>query len=196
MGSCFEPKAEIDIPSKIQKLKNLQNQMTTTEEMNEAKIEQLNKKISNYDEQLKQGENDLRQNQYSYSEAEKKEKVAKLFEIKKDRLRVENQRKNLNLYNNNLKDNLSAIESKINELTNYELIEKGNEIMKDIGMIDTGDALAKNIEIMMRQNENELKKLEIIEKGNKEMFSELGNEEDYFKQIFNGGTSGGAPPAY
>lgn len=196
MGSCVEPpKTQDEIPAKIQKLKNLRSQMMTSVEMNKVKIEQLDAQIANYDNQIKQGENDLRQNQYSYSEAEQKEKAKKLFEIKKDRLRADNQRKSLTAYNDNMKNNLDSIESKINELQNYMQINAGNDIMNEVGMIDTGEALAMNIQNMMKQQQIEKQNLGILENGNRAMNYGMGNEDDYLKQILGGGT-GGAPPAY
>lgn len=196
MGSCFDTPPE-DMPTKISKLTRLRSQMMSSIELNKIKIEKLEKELQNYNEQIKQEENDLRQNQYSYSDAEKKAKAKKILELQKDRQRAEKQSRTLTAYNDQLKNNLSAIESKIEELKNNQQIVAGNDIMAQVGDIDTGEALQKNIENMMRQQQKEEENLRIMENGNRAINDGLGlsNEDDVLKAILGNGTSG-APPAY
>ena len=196
MGSCFDTPTE-DMPTKISKLTRLRSQMMSSIELNKIKIEKLEKELQNYNEQIKQEENDLRQNQYSYSDAEKKAKAKKILELQKDRQRAEKQSRTLTAYNDQLKNNLSAIESKIEELKNNQQIVAGNDIMAQVGDIDTGEALQKNIENMMRQQQKEEENLRIMENGNRAINDGLGlnNEDDVLKAILGNGTSG-APPAY
>lgn len=196
MGSCFDTPPE-DMPTKISKLTRLRSQMMSSIELNKIKIEKLEKELQNYNEQIKQEENDLRQNQYSYSDAEKKAKAKKILELQKDRQRAEKQSRTLTAYNDQLKNNLSSIESKIEELKNNQQIVAGNDIMAQVGDIDTGEALQKNIENMMRQQQKEEENLRIMENGNRAINDGLGlnNEDDVLKAILGNGTSG-APPAY
>ena len=196
MCGCVDTPPE-DMPTKISKLTRLRSQMMSSIELNKIKIEKLEKELEGYNEQIKQEENDLRQNQYSYSDAEKKAKAKKILELQKDRQRSEKQSRTLTAYNDQLKNNLSSIESKIEELKNNQQIVAGNDIMAQVGDIDTGEALQKNIENMMRQQQKEEENLRIMENGNRAINDGLGlsNEDDVLKAILGNGTSG-APPAY
>ena len=147
------------------------------------------------DAKIKQGENDIKQNQYSYSDQEKKAKVQKLMSLQKDRLRAETNLNKLNAYTEALKTNLSAVESKIEEIRNNQQFKEGNEIMNQIGDLDTGDILQQNIQNMMRQQQEDMQNLRLLENGNTAINSGLGikNEDEYLKSLL--GTAG-APPAY
>ena len=199
MGCLCPPKAkEDDIPTKISKLRQLRSSVLSTIEVNKIKIEKAEKEIQKLDAEIKEGENDLRQNQYSYSEQEQKAKAKKLFDLQKDRQRAQ---KSLNLTsanNENLKNNLTMIDSKIDELTNYSQLNAGEQVMKEIGNIDTGDALQKNIAQIMRQQQKDDEQLRILEGGNRAVNADLGinSADDYLKQILGGNGTSGAPPAY
>ena len=83
--SCFDPVKE----DPIVRLNKLRSQVMSTIEINKIKISKLEQDIQNFDAQIKQGENDIKQNQYSYSDLEKKAKVKKLMEYQKDRQRAQ-----------------------------------------------------------------------------------------------------------
>ena len=181
----------------ISKLTALKSRVLTSISVNEIKISQAEKKLENLDAQIKQGENDLKQNQYSYSDAEKKNKAKKLFDLQKDRVREQKSLDSLKAYTETLKNTLSTIDSKIEELRNTQALHEGNEIMKELGTIDTSDALRQNIENVMRERQKEEENLRIMQNGNNAiMGEELGvqNEDDYLKNLLGGGTS--APPAH
>ena len=90
MGCLCPPKTkEDDIPTKISKLRQLRSSVLSTIEVNKIKIEKAEKEIQKLDAEIKEGENDLRQNQYSYSEQEQKAKAKKLFDLQKDRQRAQ-----------------------------------------------------------------------------------------------------------
>ena len=163
--------------------------------LNKIKIEKAEKDIQDLDAKIKEGENDIKQNQYSYSDLEKKSKVQNLMSLQKDRLRAETNLNKLKAYNEALKTNLSAVESKIEEIRNNQQFREGNEIMNQIGDLDTGDILQENIQNMMRQQQQDLQNLKILENGNNAINSGLGikNEDEYLKSLL--GTAG-APPAY
>ena len=143
MGCLCPPKTEDDIPTKISKLRQLRSSVLSTIEVNKIKIEKAEKEIQKLDAEIKEGENDLRQNQYSYSEQEQKAKAKKLFDLQKDRQRAQKRMELTSANNENLKNNLTMIDSKIDELTNYSQLNAGEQVMKEIGNIDTGDALQK-----------------------------------------------------
>ena len=179
----------------VVKLNKLRSQIMSTIEINKIKIEKAEKDIQDLDAKIKQGENDIKQNQYSYSDQEKKAKVQKLMSLQKDRLRAETNLNKLNAYTEALKTNLSAVESKIEEIRNNQQFKEGNEIMNQIGDLDTGDILQQNIQNMMRQQQEDIQNLRLLENGNGAINSGLGikNEDEYLKSLL--GTAG-APPAY
>ena len=190
---CFETKE--DIPTKINKLTQLKGKMLSTIEINKVKIEGMQKKIENLDSQIKQGENDLVQNKFSYSETELKTKAKQIYELKKDRQRLEKQMETSNAYNDNLKNNLSKIENKIEELRNAGTIMEGNDVMNGMDDLNTADILQKNIEGMMREVQNQDENLRILKNGEQAMNEGLGNFDDYMNSLLGKGTNG-APPAY
>ena len=179
----------------VVKLNKLRSQIMSTIEINKIKIEKAEKDIQDLDAKIKQGENDIKQNQYSYSDQEKKAKVQKLMSLQKDRLRAETNLNKLNAYTEALKTNLSAVESKIEEIRNNQQFKEGNEIMNQIGDLDTGDILQQNIQNMMRQQQEDMQNLRLLENGNTAINSGLGikNEDEYLKSLL--GTAS-APPAY
>ena len=190
---CFETKE--DIPTKINKLTQLKGKMLSTIEINKVKIEGMQKKIENLDSQIKQGENDLVQNKFSYSETELKTKAKQIYELKKDRQRLEKQMETSTAYNDNLKNNLSKIETKIEELRNAGTIMEGNDVMNGMDDLNTADILQKNIEGMMREVQNQDENLRILKNGEQAMNEGLGNFDDYMNSLLGKGTNG-APPAY
>ena len=190
---CFETKE--DIPTKINKLTMLKGKMLSTIEINKVKIEGMQKKIGDLDSQIKQGENDLVQNKFSYSETELKTKAKQIYELKKDRQRLEKQMETSNAYNDNLKNNLSKIETKIEELRNAGTIMEGNDVMNGMDDLNTADILQKNIEGMMREEQNQDEHLRILKNGEQAMNEGLGNFDDYMNSLLGKGTNG-APPAY
>ena len=179
----------------IVRLNRLRSQVMSTIEINKIKISKLEQDIQNFDTQIKQGENDIKQNQYSYSDLEKKAKVKKLMEYQKDRQRAQANLDKLSAYNETLKSNLSNVESKIEEIRNNMQFREGNEIMNQLGDLDTGDILQENIQNIMRQQQQDMQNLRILENGNNAINANLGikNEDDYLKSLL--GTAG-AVPAY
>lgn len=190
---CFETKE--DIPTKINKLTMLKGKMLSTIEINKVKIEGMQKKIGDLDSQIKQGENDLVQNKFSYSETELKTKAKQIYELKKDRQRLEKQVETSTAYNDNLKNNLSKIETKIEELRNAGTIMEGNDVMNGMDDLNTADILQKNIEGMMREEQIQEQNRRILDNGNQAMNEGLGNFDDYMNSLLGKGTNG-APPAY
>ncbi len=70
---------------------------------------------------------------------------------------------------------------------------EGNEIMNQLGDLDTGDILQENIQNIMRQQQQDMQNLRILENGNNAINANLGikNEDDYLKSLL--GTAGAAP---
>ena len=179
----------------IIKLNKLRSQILSNIEVNKIKIEKAERDIEALDSKIKEGENDIRQNQYSYSDLEKKTKAKKLMDLQKDRLRAETSLNKLTAYNDALKTNLAAVESKVEEIRNNQQFREGNEVMNQIGDLDTGDILQENIQNMMAQQQKDMQNLRILEQGNNAINSGLGikDEDEYLKSLLG---TGGAPPAY
>jgi hypothetical protein len=179
----------------IIKLNKLRSQILSNIEVNKIKIEKAERDIAALDSKIKEGENDIRQNQYSYSDLEKKTKAKKLMDLQKDRLRAETSMNKLTAYNDALKTNLAAVESKVEEIRNNQQFREGNEVMNQIGDLDTGDILQENIQNMMAQQQKDMQNLRILEQGNNAINSGLGikDEDEYLKSLLG---TGEAPPAY
>ena len=188
MGCLSTPKTKESIPEKISKLTQLKNMVSSAIEINKSKIEKAQEEIQRLDTAIKEGENDLRQNQHSYSEQEKMAKANKLLDLKKDRQRLQKSLDLTSANNENLKNNIAMIDSKIDELSNYDRLNAGDKVMKEIGNIDTGDALQKNIGEVLRQQQKDDEQLGILEAGNRAANAGLGinNADDYLKQILGG----------
>ena len=171
---CLCPPKTLDPQEQIRQLSRLRNNVTTQIELNKVKISKAEKEIQDIDDQIKQGENDIRQNQYIYSDAEKQAKAKKLFELKKDRQRAQKSLDLLSANNENLKNNLAMIKSKIEEISNNQQVMEGNEIINQVGSIDTAAALQQNIQNIMKQQQKDEENLRLLNVGNNAINDGLG----------------------
>ena len=177
----------------VSKLTSLKGRVMTTIQVNDIKIAKSEKELEKIEAQIKQGENDIKQNQYSYSDSEKQTKVKKLIDLQKDRAREQKSLDALRTYNETLKNNLTMLNSKIEEVRNAQQIKEGNDLMKELGSLDTGETLRQNIENVMMENQRQEDNIKIMQNGNNALNSDLGiqNPDDYLKSLL--GTAGAAP---
>ena len=135
--------------------------------------------------QIKQGESDLKQNQYSYSESEKLNKAKKLMEIQKDRQREQKSLDSLRTYNETLKNNLNMLNSKIEEIRNTQQIQEGNDLMNELKDLDAGEALQQNLNHIMVERQKEEENIKIMQQGNNALDEDLAikNPDDYLKAL-------------
>lgn len=177
----------------VSKLTSLKGRVMTTIQVNDIKIAKSEKELEKIEAQIKQGENDIKQNQYSYSDSEKQTKVKKLIDLQKDRAREQKSLDALRTYNETLKNNLTMLNSKIEEVRNAQQIKEGNDLMKELGSLDTGETLRQNIENVMIENQRQEDNIKIMQNGNNALNSDLGiqNPDDYLKSLL--GTAGAAP---
>ena len=177
----------------ISKLTSLKGRVMTTIQVNDIKIAKSVKELEKIEAAIKQGENDIKQNQYSYSDSEKQTKVKKLIDLQKDRAREQKSLDALRTYNETLKNNLTMLNSKIEEVRNAQQIKEGNDLMKELGSLDTGETLRQNIENVMMENQRQEGNIKIMQNGNNALNSDLGiqNPDDYLKSLL--GTAGAAP---
>ena len=196
MGCICPPKEEpLEILGRVHS--NLLSQIS----INETKIENRNKTIKDLDNQINQLENDLKQNQYSYSDTEKKQKARQIMGLKKELLLEEKGLEEARTYNETLNNNKTTIESKIAEVKNMETIEKANEALEKLREIERKNAeiLQRNVERIIEEQMKREKLIEIMKEGNDAFYDNLGfkNEEDYLKKLLgSNGTTGGAPVFY
>lgn len=177
----------------VSKLTSLKGRVMTTIQVNDIKIAKSEKELEKIEAAIKQGENDIKQNQYSYSDSEKQTKVNKLIDLQKDRAREQKSLDALRTYNETLKNNLTMLNSKIEEVRNAQQIKEGNDLMKELGSLDTGETLRQNIENVMMENQRQEDNIKIMQNGNNALNSDLGiqNPDDYLKSLL--GTAGAAP---
>jgi len=177
----------------VSKLTSLKGRVMTTIQVNDIKIAKSEKELEKIEAAIKQGENDIKQNQYSYSDSEKQTKVKKLIDLQKDRAREQKSLDALRTYNETLKNNLTMLNSKIEEVRNAQQIKEGNDLMKELGSLDTGETLRQNIENVMIENKRQEDNIKIMQNGNNALNSDLGiqNPDDYLKSLL--GTAGAAP---
>ena len=177
----------------VSKLTSLKGRVMTTIQVNDIKIAKSEKELEKIEAAIKQGENDIKQNQYSYSDSEKQTKVKKLIDLQKDRAREQKSLDALRTYNETLKNNLNMLNSKIEEVRNAQQIKEGNDLMKELGSLDTGETLRQNIENVMIENQRQENNIKIMQNGNNALNSDLGiqNPDDYLKSLL--GTAGAAP---
>ena len=190
---CFCP------PNPLVILNRVRNNLLTQIEINKIKIEKREKNIQDLDNQINQLENDLKQNQYSYSDTEKKQKARQIMGLKKDLLLEEKSLEEARTYNETLNNNKTTIESKIEEIRNMQAISAGNKALANLGDVNTAEILQSNVERMMREQQIREQKLAILKNGNNAINAGLGfkNEDDYLKNLLgNNGNAGGAPVFY
>ena len=189
---CFTTKI-LDPEEQIRQLTKLKNDVTTTVETNNIRISGIQQQIKEINEEIKQLENDIVQNQYSYSEAEKLQKAQKIIELKSDLQRAQKTLNLINPNNENLKNNITMINSKIQEIETNRITKMENDIMTKIGDTDPTPALKKNIEYIMKQIEKDNKIIEMLNNGNKAINPDVGTAEDQLKQLLGNGTADASP---
>ena len=196
MGCICPPKED---PLVI--LDRARNNLLSQIDINKTKIENRDKTIKDLDNQINQLENDLKQNQYSYSDTEKKQKARQIMGLKKELLLEEKGLEEARTYNETLNNNKTTIESKIAEVKNMETTEKANEALEKLREIERKNAeiLQRNVEKIIEEQMKREQLIEIMKKGNDAFYDNLGfkNEEDYLKKLLgSNGTTGGAPVFY
>ena len=189
MGCLSSPKIA-DPQEQIRLLSNLKKEVLKTIETNMIKISNAEKDIQEIDENKKQIENDLVQNQYSYSEAEKLEKAHKILELKADLERVQYSFELFNKHNKNFKDFLSMIEAKIEEMKNNGILTRQNDIMAKEENADVTPLFRKSYEDLLKQQRKDEERLKLFHYKN----NEFGTADELLKQILGNGTDG-VPPA-
>ena len=170
---------------RTEKIRRRQIQLGSIIEDNKIKIAQLEKDIANYDAKIKQAEDDLKLNQYTYSPLELKTKSEMVLDIIKDRQRAQRTLDNLRTFNETHKNNLAMVDNKYEEERNTQQIKENNTLMKNLSDSNTADTLQKNIENVIKEKEKQDENKKILDAGNNYINSDLGvqSPEDYLKNL-------------
>ena len=136
-------------------------------ETNNIKINSLEKEIDEYDQKIKEGESDIKINQYQLKEDELKAKAKKLIEIRRDRARAQKQLEQISTMNEAMKNNLAAVEKKISENKNMQVLKNQNDLMNDYDKENNvGEIVGNNVANLKRQKDDDEKVQKILQRGN------------------------------
>ena len=194
MGCDNDPQVievERESPPLEIKLEQQKRDVTYQVDSNSIKISDLEKKIEGYDKQIREGENDIKLNQYQLKEEELKSRARKLIEIKRNRARDQKTLEQISTMNEGLKNNLDAIEKKIIEIKNLKAIKNQNEIMGQYEKQNVGKIVMDNVEDLKRQKEDDEKLQRILQRGNDAYIGNdnLKDEDAYLRTLLGNGTT-------
>ena len=151
---------------------------------NKTKIDNYEKELQSIQNQIKQGENDIKLKQYQYSKEELESKAKKLISLKRDEARTQQSISHLMTINETLKNNLESLERKINEHNSLKELKKGNDLMKQINKENHNEILENNVNNLLVQQARDNQNQRVLERGNNLYFGNEGfNEQDYMKQL-------------
>ena len=191
-------KRKLKMEKDIKKLNLLKTQIFESLNKIEIEITKNENEIIVRERQIKQGEEYLRRKQYSYSKQEKISFVKDLLQIKNDIKRFQKKLDLLFAYKENFKNNISMIESKIQEIELNNQLMNQLEAMNQIKGNNLEINLEKNIEDIIKQKKKDEEQLIILQKGNNAINSDLGvdNPEDYLKLILGNNETFGTPYSF
>ena len=152
-------------------LNRLRNKLLMNQIFNDTKIEMSEKNISTISKQIEQGKNEIKQFCHSLTKDELEIKAKKLIMLERD-LEIEKKYYDTTLnYITLLKNNISQVESSMNQLIMIMNTKDINKQMNKMDIINASSTLSENVNILLNQK----KKEESINK-------ELNN----INEIFNG----------
>ena len=160
-------------------------------EENNVKIATYENEIDNYNKEIKERENELK-NGYTLTDAEKNTRFNKLMELQKDRARVQRNLDSLKTYNEVMKNNLENIDKKLDELRVAQTVKGGNKLFKKIENENNSEVIGANAHNLISQrtkddrNRAEIERMNRVYNGN-----DVINEEAYRRQLLGYGTKPG-----
>ena len=185
---CFQAKSKRDklkYQEKRDKLNNLKLLLSTAIQEKEKEILEIPKSLDARETQIKKTEKALKNYPHDY-ESKKTERIEKLktylYDQQQDKIRY----KCLNAYIQILKENLNNVEMKLMKLKNKGNLETINNIMYDVGEVDTKEDLEKNINLLLKEKKFDNEEIQIIDSGNKVLNSDMKAEIDnYVNNLFS-----------
>ena len=160
-------------------------------EENNVKIATYENEINNYNKEIKERENELK-NGYTLTDAEKNTRFNKLMELQKDRARVQRNLDSLKTFNEQMKNNLENIDKKLDELRVAQTVKGGNKLFKKIENENNNEVIGANAHNLISQrakddrNRAEIERMNRVYNGN-----DVINEEAYRRQLLGYGTKPG-----
>ena len=136
-------------------------------EDNNVKKMSCEKEIENFENQIKEAENDIKLNQFQLKDTELKSRAKKILELKKDKDGIQRRLDSLTTMNETVKNNLENIQRKIDELRNINSLQKGNEVMKQFNKVNNDRILNDNINSLMEQKTKDERTKKMLERANK-----------------------------
>ena len=164
-------------------LNRLRNKLLMSQLMNDSKIEISEKNISTISKKIEQGKNEIKQFCHSLTKDELEIKAKKLIMLERD-LEIEKKYYDTTLnYITLLKNNISQVESSMNQLIMIMNTKDINKQMNKMDIINASSTLSENVNILLNQKKKE-------ESINKELnnINEIFNEypktvDSYLKEI-------------
>ena len=164
-------------------LNRLRNKLLMSQLINDSKIEISEKNISSISKKIKQGKNEIKQFCHSLTKDELQIKAKKLMMLERD---LEIEKKNYDTilnYNTLLKNNISQVETTMNELMMLTNTKDINKQMKKMDIINTSTVLSENINILLNQKKKE-ENINVELKNIDEFFNGFSKTSDsYLKEI-------------
>ena len=175
---CSNVTEEEKIISKKRKLETIINE-------NESNLKQKDAEVTKLDMKIVQLESDIVQNQFILSEIELKNKARIIAELKKDKIRKDKERNNLNILNETMKNNLQMMELKIEEYRNAKSIEEANSLLKDIYNMNFSKSYKNNVKSLLQNKQQNEENMRVLEDGNKLYLNDNNNKVESPDDILN-----------
>ena len=136
-------------------LNRLRNKLLMNQIFNDTKIEMSEKNISTISKQIEQGKNEIKQFCHSLTKDELQIKAKKLIMLERD-LEIEKKYYDTTLnYITLLKNNISQVESSMNQLIMIMNTKDINKQMNKMDIINASSTLSENVNILLNQKKKE-----------------------------------------
>ena len=171
------------VKEQLKNLRRVRNLLLTDIELNEVKLKELEKKILEYSNKITKEQNEIKQFQYSLSKVELQIKARNIISLENNKKREE---KNYDMkfnYNENLKNNLFAIENKIDELRLYKTLKETEKAMKKTDLISTSATLAENASLLLKEKEKQERILGELKTTGELISEDKRTPDDILKEI-------------
>ena len=192
MGCCSDeaiavgrPRLSLEEEMERQK-RNLDSQIGE----NNKKIMGYEREIEDFNNQIKEKENEVKLNGYALSEAEINSKIKKLMDLQKDRARTQRSLDSLKTLNETLKNNLENVKKKLEEQRVVQTLKDGNQLMNKIDDGNYANIMNTNAKNLLKQRVNDDQTQKNLERlNNAYAGSDVLNVDDYKKKLLGMGTT-------
>ena len=159
---------------------------------NNIKIMGYEREVEDFNNQIKERENEVKLNAYTLSEAEINSKMKKLMDLQKDRARIQRSLDSLKTLNETLKNNLENVKKKLEEQRVVQTLKDGNQLMNKIDEGNNANIMNTNAKNLLKQRVNDDQTQKNLERlNNAYAGNDVPNLDDYKKQLLGtGGTPG------